>query len=142
LGEGALRFLVKEGFDIKTVTKATRDIASCIDAALLARDRTCCAEHCAKRHGLERDHVRIDFADDGPSELDNLVRLCPEHHALKTYGGWRIQGEPGNWKWVAPAQPKSAGAISRARKLAAAKAKARAKANVHVTEGRNPPRRT
>jgi hypothetical protein len=141
LGQGGLRYLVKEGFDVKTVTKATRDIASCIDAALIARDRTCCAEHCGKRRGLERDHVHLDFADHGPTELDNLVRLCPEHHALKTYGGWRIEGEPGNWKWVAPAHPKSGGAIARARKLAAAKAKAKmTKAN--VAKDRNSPRRT
>ena len=134
LGEGALRYLVKEGFDIKTVTKATRDIAKCIDAALIVRDRTCCIKNCGKRLGLERDHVHIDYADDGPTELDNLVRLCPEHHALKTHGGWRIEGKPGNWKWIAPEHPKSAGAISRARKLAAAKAKA--------TKDRNKPRRT
>jgi len=83
---------------------------------------------------LERDHVDEDYAAGGPTELDNLVRLCPEHHALKTHSGWRIKGAPGSWEWVAPAHPKSAGAISRARKLAAAKAKA--------TEDRNRPRRT
>jgi hypothetical protein len=131
LTEGGLRYLVKEGFDITTVTKSTRDIARCIDAALIARDRVCCANPCGKRHGLERDHI-YDFADGGPTELDNLIRLCPEHHVLKTYGGWTIEGRPGDWKWVAPARPKSAGAISRARKLATAKAKAKV----------NSPRRT
>jgi len=149
LGQGGLRYLVKEGFDVKTVTKATRDIARCIEAALIVRDRTCVAEHCARRKGLERDHVHIDFADDGPTALDNLVRLCPEHHALKTYGGWRIEGEPGNWKWVAPAHPKSAGAISRARRVAAAKGNAgvtkatKAKATkAKATKDRNDPRQT
>jgi hypothetical protein len=48
--------------------------------------------------------------------------LCPEHHALKTHGGWRLQGKPGSWKWIAPAHPKSAQYIARARRLAAAKA--------------------
>lgn len=121
LTEGGLRYLIKEGFDIKTVTKSTRDIAKCIDAALIVRDRACCAGHCGKRKGLERDHVRVDYKNGGLAELDNLVRLCPEHHALKTYSGWTIGGEPGNWKWVAPARPKSAGAISRARKVATAR---------------------
>ena len=134
LSEGGLRYLIKEGFDIKTVTKATREIAKCIDAALIVRDRACCIENCGKRLGLERDHVHVDFADDGPTALDNLVRLCPGHHVLKTHGGWRIEGKPGAWKWVAPDRPKSAGAISRARKVAAAKAKA--------TRERNNPRRT
>ena len=138
LSEGGLRYLVKEGFDIRTVTRSSRVIAKCIDAALIARDRTCCAHPCGKRVGLERDHVHVDYKNGGLSELDNLVRLCPEHHALKTYGGWRIEGQPGERTWVAPARPKSAGAISRARKVATARAKGKA----DVTEDRNHPRRT
>ncbi len=136
LGEGALRFLVKEGFDIKTVTRSDRGIANAVEAALVVRDRTCCVPGCAKRLGLERDHVFVDYGDDGPTELDNLVRMCPEHHALKTHGGWKLEGEPGNFRWVPPAHRKSAGAISRARRLAAAKAEA------GVTQDRNRPRRT
>jgi hypothetical protein len=136
LGEGALRFLVKEGFDIKTVTRADRGIANAVNAALIVRDRTCCVPGCGKRLGLERDHVYVDYKDDGPTELDNLVRMCPEHHALKTNGGWRLEGSPGNFRWVPPAHPKGAGAISRARKLEAAKAEA------GVTQDRNRPRRT
>ena len=127
LTEGGLRYLVKEGFDIKTVTKATRDIARSIDAALIVRDRTCARPGCGKRLGLEIDHRDVDFSADGPTELDNLVRLCPDCHALKTFGGWRLEGKPGGWKWIAPAHPKSASFIAKARKLAAAKAKAKAK---------------
>jgi hypothetical protein len=128
LTEGGLRYLVKEGFDIKSVTKATRDIARSIDMALIVRDRTCARPGCGKRLGLQIDHRDVDFSADGPTELDNLVRLCPDCHALKTFGGWRLEGEPGNWKWIAPANPKSAGYIARARKLAAAKGKARGNA--------------
>jgi HNH endonuclease len=124
LSEGGLRYLVKEGFDIKTVTKATRDIARSIDMALIVRDRTCARPGCAKRLGLEIDHRKVDYRADGPTELDNLVRLCPDCHALKTFGGWRLEGKPGRWKWIAPAHPKSAQYITRARRLAAAKANA------------------
>jgi hypothetical protein len=126
LSEGGFQYLVKEGFDIKTVTKSTRVIGNCIDLALMVRDRVCAVPGCAKRLGLERDHFGVDYKDGGQSELDNLVRLCPEHHALKTYGGWKLHGGPGNWKWIAPAHPKSAQYIARARQVAAAKAKARA----------------
>jgi hypothetical protein len=87
LTEGGLRYLIKEGFDIKTVTKATRDIARSIEMALTVRDRTCARPGCGKRLGLEIDHREVDFSADGPTELDNLVRLCPECHALKTLGG-------------------------------------------------------
>jgi HNH endonuclease len=136
LTEGGLRYLIKEGFDIKTVTKASRDIARSIDMALIVRDRICARPGCGKRLGLQIDHREVDYSADGPTELDNLVRLCPECHALKTFGGWRLEGEPGNWKWIAPAHPKSAQFIARARKLAAAKGK------VFVQKDRNRPRQT
>jgi hypothetical protein len=126
LSEASLRYVIRQGFDIKTVTKSTRDVAACIEVALIVRDRTCAVPGCGKRLGLERDHRVVDFGDDGPTELDNLVRLCPEHHSLKTHGGWRLEGEPGAWKWIAPAHPKSAHYIARARKLAAAKGRATA----------------
>jgi hypothetical protein len=125
IGEGALQYLVKDGVDIRTVTSATRDVPQRVEAALMVRDRVCAAEGCGKRFGLEEDHRDIDFSDGGPTCLDNLARLCPEHHDLKTYGGWRLEGGPGHWKWIAPAHPKSAFYIVRARQLAAAKAKAR-----------------
>ena len=106
------------------MTKATRDIARSIEMALLVRDRACARPGCGKRLGLEIDHRKVDYRAAGPSELDNLVRLCPDCHALKTFGGWRLEGKPGKWKWIAPARPKSAQYITRARKLAAAKANA------------------
>ena len=136
LGESALRYVIKEGFDIKTVTRSSRTIAKALEAALLVRDRTCVVPGCGKRLGLERDHVVLDYHKGGPTELDNLVRMCPGCHALKTFGGWRLSGGPGNFTWVPPAHPKSAGAISRARKVAAAKGRA------GVTGERNRLRRT
>ena len=50
--------------------------------------------------------------------------------------GWRLEGRPGSWKWIAPAHPKSAQYIARARKLAATKGK------VFVQKDRNRPKRT
>ena len=123
LSEGGFQYLVKEGFDIKTVTKSTRVIANCIDMALIVRDRVCARPGCGNSLGLERDHFQLDYGHDGPTELENLVRLCPECHKLKTDGGWRLEGRPGAWKWVAPAKPPSAQQMARARKVAVAKAK-------------------
>ena len=127
LSEGGFQYLVKEGFDIKTVTKSTRVIANCIDMALIVRDRVCARPGCGNSLGLERDHWRLDYGKNGQSELDNLARLCPECHRLKTDGGWRLEGRPGAWRWVAPAKPPSAGQMARTRKVAVAKAKAFAK---------------
>jgi hypothetical protein len=125
LGEASLQFVIKDGVDIATVTGSTRAIAQRIECALVVRDRTCVVPHCGKRLGLESDHCQVDYGADGPTELANLVRLCPEHHDLKTHGGWRIEGGPGRWRWIAPENPPSAGFIKRAGKVAAAKAKAR-----------------
>jgi hypothetical protein len=47
-----------------------------------------------------------------------------------------LEGRPGHWRWVAPAHPKSAQYIARARRLAAAKAVTK------VTKDRNTPRQT
>jgi hypothetical protein len=136
LSEGGFQYLVKEGFDIKTVTKSTRAVRNCVEMALVVRDRECAVPGCGNRFSLERDHWQVDYGKDGPTELDNLVRLCPSCHALKTDGGWRLEGGPGNWKWVAPAKPPTAHQMARARKVAVAKAKG------FVTKDRNRPRQT
>ena len=125
LGQASLQFVIKDGVDITTVTGSTRAIAQRIECALLVRDRTCVVPHCGKRLGLQSDHSQVDYTDDGPTELANLVRLCAEHHKLKTHGGWRIEGGPGRWRWIAPKNPPSAGFIKRSGKVAAAKAKAK-----------------
>ena len=136
LGEGGLQYVIKEGVDITTVTRSTRSVTQCIDIALLVRDRVCAVPGCGKRLGLERDHWQLDYGKDGPTELANLVRLCPAHHHMKTNGGWALQGGPGHWRWVAPNDPPSAGRMARQRKVAVAKAQA------GVTGDRNRPRRT
>jgi hypothetical protein len=141
LSEGGFQYLVKEGFDIKTVTKSTRVIKNCIDMALIARDRVCARPGCGNFLGLERDHWQLDYGHDGPTELDNLVRLCPECHRLKTDGGWRLEGRPGAWKWVAPAKPPSAQQMARTRKVAVAKRKAFVAKAKDKDKDRNGPRR-
>jgi hypothetical protein len=140
LGTGGFQFLVKEGFDIKTMTRTNRYVDKCIDTALLVRDRVCARPGCGNRLGLQRDHWRVDYGDDGPTELDNLVRLCPACHDLKTYGGWKLTGGPGHWGWVAPPNPPSAGFIARKRKLAATQAQAGVIGDRN--RSRNQPRRT
>ncbi len=125
LGQGNVQFIVKDGVDIRTVTSAKRAIPKRVETALIARDRVCAVPGCGARHGLQIDHRDIDFADGGPTEFHNLVRLCRTHHDLKTYGGFRLEGDAPDWKWIPPAHPKSATYIARARRLAAIKAKAR-----------------
>jgi hypothetical protein len=68
--------------DLMTITAALR-------TALVDRDRRCVVPGCLVATGLEIDHV-LPITEGGPTELDNLARLCHHHHHLKTYGGWRL----------------------------------------------------
>ena len=73
LGQGSLQFLLKEGTDIRCVTRSSRDLAQKTAMALIARDRVCVVPGCGKRLGLEGDHI-VEFEHDGPTTYDNLAR--------------------------------------------------------------------
>jgi hypothetical protein len=130
LGEGSAQFLVRCAKDIRSVTSVSRHAAQRLTMALLVRDRACAVPGCGRRLGLEIDHREIDFAKGGETSLANLARLCPPHHRMKTDGGWRLEGRPGRWEWIAPTRPPTAGRMARARKVTMARA------------ARNQPRRT
>lgn len=98
-GNAWAKLLIHEGVDILSVTHLHRYIPAHIDTALRARDRVCAVPRCGISYGLERDHI-IPVEDGGPTELDNLVRLCKRHHYLKTHKYWRLLGRPGAWQWV------------------------------------------
>jgi hypothetical protein len=119
LGEAMARFVIKSGRDVASVTSSTRWIPPSTAAGLVVRDRSCVVPGCGKRLGLEIDHCEVDFADGGPTTLENLARLCPEHHDMKTHGGWKLVRAEDRWRWLPPKHPPSAGRIARARRLAA-----------------------
>ncbi len=119
LGEATARFVIKSGRDVASVTSSTRWIPPSTAAALVVRDRSCVVPGCGKRLGLEIDHCEVDYADGGSTTLENLARLCPEHHDMKTHGGWKLVRAKDRWRWLPPDHPPSAGRIARTRKLAA-----------------------
>lgn len=102
MGEGFFTLLVEDGEDISTVTSTTRVIPRKVRMALIQRDPTCVVPGCPATRNLEIDHWRTDFARFGPTELDNLCRLCALHHRMKTKEGWRLGGGPGRWRWLPP----------------------------------------
>jgi hypothetical protein len=105
LGDAIVQLLLTDGADIRWVSSRKRTIPAAVRAALLARDdRRCVVPGCGARWSLEIDHWRVAFADDGPTELDNLALLCRSHHRQKTYRGFRLEGGPGAWAWLSPAQ--------------------------------------
>ncbi|OBB97809.1 HNH endonuclease signature motif containing protein [Mycolicibacterium peregrinum] len=73
------------------VGRTTRTISRRLRRALEHRDRRCVVPGCGATRGLHAHHVR-HWEDGGPTELDNLVLVCPYHHRLHHRGGITISG--------------------------------------------------
>jgi hypothetical protein len=104
LDDCSVAVMVREGDDVTAVSSPKRTIPIKLRRAREARYPTCGVKGCANDHFLEIDHV-VPLADGGRTELGNAWRICSHHHVLKTYFGWKIVGEPGNWDLVPPDDP-------------------------------------
>jgi len=101
LDDARVGVLVTDGDDVTAVTRTKRTIPARLRRALEARYPRCGVPGCANDRYLEIDHV-VPIAEGGPTSLDNLWRLCPQHHRLKTLHGWKVVGTPGHWDLVPP----------------------------------------
>jgi hypothetical protein len=104
LNDARVSVMTANGDDITTVSSPKRTIPAKLRRALEAQYPTCGVKACANDHFLEIDHV-VPLADGGRTELGNAWRICPHHHLLKTYFGWKVVGEPGSWDLVPPDDP-------------------------------------
>jgi hypothetical protein len=102
LGDAVVKRLLTKGVDVVSVLHLGRTVTAHQRSALEQRDPTCVVEGCSVRHHLEIDHVD-GWALTKVTTLDRLARLCRWHHHLKTYGGYRLEGRPGAWRWCGPA---------------------------------------
>ncbi|KUI06201.1 hypothetical protein AU190_12390, partial [Mycolicibacterium acapulense] len=71
--------------------RATRVISRRLRRALEHRDRTCRVPGCGATRGLHAHHL-VHWEDGGPTELNNLVLVCPYHHRLHHSGEITITG--------------------------------------------------
>ena len=71
--------------------RATRVINRRLRRALEHRDRTCVVPGCGATRGLHAHHIR-HWEDGGPTDLANLVLLCPYHHRQHHRGGITVAG--------------------------------------------------
>jgi len=55
---------------------------------------TCRFDVCDRRRGLRAHHIAWWGRDEGLTEEDNCILLCPAHHHLVHEGGWTISGNP------------------------------------------------
>ncbi|MTV25289.1 DUF222 domain-containing protein [Nitriliruptoraceae bacterium ZYF776] len=71
------------------VGRRTRRLTAALRRALHLRDRRCTFPGCDASIGLHGHHVQ-HWADDGPTDLDNLVLVCAHHHRFVHEHGWTI----------------------------------------------------
>ncbi|HPX36901.1 MAG TPA: HNH endonuclease signature motif containing protein [Mycobacterium sp.] len=71
--------------------RTTRTVNRRLRRALEHRHRTCAVPGCGATRGLHAHHIR-HWEDGGPTDLDNLVLLCPYHHRLHHRGDITITG--------------------------------------------------
>ena len=73
--------------------RTTRAISRRLRRALEYRHPTCAVPGCGATRGLHAHHIQ-HWEDGGPTELHNLVLLCPYHHRLHHRGIITITGPP------------------------------------------------
>ena len=93
--------------------RATRQINRRLRRALEHRHPTCAVPGCEATRGLHAHHIR-HWEDGGPTELANLVLVCPYHHRLHHRGIITITGPAHNLTVTDSAsRPLSAGSLAR-----------------------------
>ena len=71
--------------------------------ALRAMYRTCAHPHCTVTFDRCRIHHIIWWTNNGPTDLDNLLPLCEQHHHLVHEGHWTLTITPDRTAtWIRP----------------------------------------
>ncbi|OBK70692.1 HNH endonuclease signature motif containing protein [Mycobacterium sp. 1274761.0] len=93
--------------------RTTRVINRRLRRALEHRHPTCAVPGCGATRGLHAHHLR-HWEDGGPTELNNLVLLCPFHHRLHHRGDITITGPADNLSVTdSDGQPLDPGSLAR-----------------------------
>jgi hypothetical protein len=75
------------------IGRVSRQVPGWLRRLVLARDGGCRFPGCGRTRWTHSHHI-IHWAQDGPTNLDNLVTLCGFHHRLVHSQGWDIVGNP------------------------------------------------
>ena len=93
--------------------RTTRTINRRLRRALEHRDRCCVVPGCDATRGLHGHHIR-HWEDGGPTDMSNLVLLCPYHHRLHHRGVITITGPADHLRVTdSNGRPLSAGSLAR-----------------------------
>jgi hypothetical protein len=91
LGDAVLKLVLTHGVEVRNVTSLGRGPSAAQKVALLWEQPTCAVEHCGRRARLEADHVYgAEFAKTKHTRVDELDRLCEQHHDKETRHNWAL----------------------------------------------------
>jgi hypothetical protein len=96
-----LKVLLTKGVDVVAVAHGGHTVPAHLRSALVVRDPQCIVPGCNQRRRLQIDH-RNTFSRTRVTKLEDLARICPFHHYLKTFLGYTYKGGPGRWQWIPP----------------------------------------
>jgi hypothetical protein len=103
LARAFVKIVLTDGVDITKVSHHGRHIPEVLRTAILERDGyTCVRPGCGATTQLEIHHWVTDYGKKGATAYWNLASACRHDHYLLTHGGHRLEGGPGNWKWIPP----------------------------------------
>lgn len=85
--------IAEEDGRIIGIGRRSRQVPHWVRRALHARDRSCQFPGCWRTRWTHAHHIDEWIRDDGPTDLDNLVRLCGHHHRA-VHRGIRIERDP------------------------------------------------
>ena len=102
LPESFVKILVKDSVDVLSVCHVGRLVSAHVQSTLEERDGVCVVPGCDVSFGLEAHHWREEFAKCKTTALSGLCRICPRHHDMVSYRGFKITGGPGRWELVTP----------------------------------------
>lgn len=104
LDDAVVTVFGRDGDRLTTYTSPKRTIPAHLTRALEAAYPECGRNSCSNDQYLQRDHI-VPVEEGGPTTLENLWRLCPNCHNLKTYMGWKVVGAPARRDLVPPDHP-------------------------------------
>jgi hypothetical protein len=71
------------------VGRTVRTVPPWLARQLHHRDKGCQFLGCGRTRGVQMHHI-VHWSHGGPTDIDNLISLCPYHHRLVHEGGFRL----------------------------------------------------
>jgi hypothetical protein len=86
--DGSWQLVFTHGCEILGVSAKPPKVSARLRAAVIARDGACRFPSCREPAQLCDIHHVISVVDDGPTVLENLALICPQHHHAIHDGEW------------------------------------------------------